>query len=325
MACDKFLTFNNGIKMPALGIGTWQAPENEVEDALNLALEAGYRHIDCAPVYMNEKVIGRVLKSWIDAGKLTREELFITTKLPPPALKAEMVESLLTKSLEDLQLSFVDLYLIHTPFGVFFDPSKGEFLKDEGGVAIDPSTDHVAIWKSMEAVLEKGLTRSIGVSNFNKKQIQRILDNCKVPPANLQIEHHVYLQQKDLIDFCKAKGIAVTAYAPLGSKGVANLNKAAGIERQLPDLMDIEEVKTIAAAHGKTPAQILLRWIIERGLSAIPKSTNPQRLKQNLDIFDFSLTPAEVERINALDANIRVCDFSFFKGVERHPEFPFAN
>lgn len=324
MACDKFLTFNNGIKMPALGIGTWQAPENEVEDALNLALEAGYRHIDCAPVYMNEKVIGRVLKSWIDAGKLTREELFITTKLPPPALKAEMVESLLTKSLEDLQLSYVDLYLIHTPFGVIFDPAKGEFLKDEGGVAIDASTDHLAIWKSMEAVLEKGLTKSIGVSNFNSKQIQRILDNCKIPPANLQIEHHVYLQQKDLIEFCKAKGITVTAYAPLGSKGIATLNKAAGLERELPDLMDIEEVKNIAAAHGKTPAQILLRWIIERGLSAIPKSTNPQRLKQNLDIFDFSLTPAEVERMNALDANIRVCDFSFFKGVERHPEFPFA-
>ncbi|XP_055852139.1 aldo-keto reductase family 1 member A1 [Episyrphus balteatus] len=325
MVCDKFLTFNNGVKMPALGIGTWQAPEKEVEEALNLALEAGYRHIDCAPVYLNEGVIGRVLKSWIDSGKITREELFITTKLPPPALIPEAVETVLKKSLADLQLEYVDLYLIHVPFGIKFDEAKGEFIKDDGGVVPDMTTDHVAVWKSMEAVLEKGLTKSIGVSNFNMKQIQRILDNCSVQPANLQIEHHVYLQQKDLINFCKAKGITVTAYAPLGSKGIATLNKAAGVDRQLPDLMDIEEVKSIAAAHGKTPAQILLRWIIERGLSAIPKSTNPERLKQNLNIFDFKLSAEEVEKLNALDANIRVCDFAFFKGVERHPEFPFAS
>lgn len=325
MAGNKFLTFNNGIKMPAIGIGTWQAPEKEVEEALNLALEAGYRHIDCAPVYLNEPVIGRVLSSWIDSGKLKREDLFITTKLPPPALKAEVVERVLKKSLEDLQLSYVDLYLVHVPFGVMFDHAKGEFMQDEGGVVIDVTTDHLAIWKSMEAVLEKGLTKSIGVSNFNVKQIQRILDNCSVPPANLQIEHHVYLQQKELIDFCKEKGITVTAYAPLGSRGIANINKAAGVNRELPDLMDIELVKQIAADHGKTPAQVLLRWIIERGLSAIPKSTNPERLKQNLDVFDFSLSEEEVEKMNALDANIRVCDFAFFKGVERHPEFPFAS
>ncbi|XP_055909029.1 aldose reductase-related protein 2 [Eupeodes corollae] len=325
MACDKFLTLNNGIKMPALGIGTWQAPENEVEEALNLALEAGYRHIDCAPVYLNEKVIGRVLKSWIDSGKLTREELFITTKLPPPALKAEVVEHVLKNSLADLQLSYVDLYLVHVPFGIMFDAAKSEFVRDENGVVMDLTTDHLAIWKSMEAVLEKGLTKSIGLSNFNKNQIQRILDNCKVPPANLQIEHHVYLQQKDLIEFCKSNGITVTAYAPLGSKGIANINKAAGVDRELPDLMDIEEVKDIASAHDKTPAQVLLRWIIERGISAIPKSTNPGRLRQNLDIFDFSLSEEELDKLNALDSNIRVCDFSFFKGIERHPEFPFTS
>jgi len=243
--------------------------------------------------------------------------------LPPPALKAEVVETVLKKSLEDLQLSYVDLYLVHVPFGILFNEAIGEFLKDEDGVVVDMTTDHLAIWKSMEAVLEKGLTKAIGVSNFNQRQIQRILDNCHIPPANLQIEHHVYLQQKQLIDFCKKQNITVTAYAPLGSRGIANINKAAGVDRQLPDLMDIEEVKNIAAAHGKTPAQVLLRWIIENGLSAIPKSTNPERLKQNLNIFDFSLSAEEMDKLNALDANIRVCDFAFFRGVQKHPEFPF--
>lgn len=130
----------------------------------------------------------------------------------------------------------------------------------------------------------------------------------------IKVEHHVYLQQPELIDFCKNEGITVTAYSPLGSKGISNLNKMAGIERELPDLMDIPEVKEIAKAHGKTPAQVLLRWIIDCGLSAIPKSTNPERLKQNLDIFDFQLTDEEIEKMKSLDANVRICDFKFFPG-----------
>ncbi|XP_075148228.1 aldo-keto reductase family 1 member A1-like [Haematobia irritans] len=322
MVCDKYLTFNNGLKMPALGIGTWQAPENEVEEALNLALEAGYRHIDAAPVYMNEKAIGRVLKQWLDSGRIKREDLFITTKLPPPANIPECVEPTLRNSLADLQLDYVDMFLIHVPFGVHLE--NGEFKRNENGeIVINTSTDHIAVWKKMEEICEKGLTKSIGVSNFNQRQVERLLNNCKIRPANLQIEHHVYLQQRQLIDFCKKEGIIVTAYSPLGSKGISNLNKSAGVERELPDLMEIPEVKEIAKAHGKTPAQVLLRWIIDSGLSAIPKSTNAERLKQNLNIFDFKLSPVEIERMNALDANIRVCDFKFFPGVEKHPEFPF--
>lgn len=124
----------------------------------------------------------------------------------------------------------------------------------------------------------------------------------------------MYLQQPELIEFCKKEGITVTAYSPLGSKGIATLNKMAGVERELPDLMDIPAVKEIAESHGKTPAQVLLRWILDCGLSAIPKSTNAERLKQNLDIFDFNLTTEEMEKMNALDANIRICDFKFFPG-----------
>ncbi|XP_013118553.1 1,5-anhydro-D-fructose reductase [Stomoxys calcitrans] len=320
--CDKFLTFNNDVIMPAFGIGTWMAPDEEIESALNTALEAGYRHIDTAPIYMNEKAIGRVLKEWLDSGRLKREELFITTKLPPPANIPDYVEPTLRNSLDDLQLDYVDLYLIHVPFGVQVE--NGDFKRDENGlVVVEPNTDHLAVWKKMELIYDLGLAKAIGVSNFTARQIQRILKNCKVRPANLQIEHHVYLQQPDLVNFCKREAITVTAYSPLGSKGIAGLNKMVGIERELPDLMEIPEVKEIAEAHGKTPAQVLLRWIIDCGLSAIPKSTNPERIKENLDIFDFQLNEEEIEKLKGLDANIRVCDFKFFPGVERHPEFPF--
>ncbi|EDV90673.1 1,5-anhydro-D-fructose reductase [Drosophila grimshawi] len=325
MACTKFLTLNNGEKMPVIGIGTWQASDEEIETAVDLALEAGYRHIDTAPVYGNEKAIGRVLKRWLDEGKVKREDLYIVTKLPPIANRPHEVEPTIRASLSDLQLDYVDMYLIHTPFTVFIN-EDGSFQFDaEGRVKVDKSTNHIATWAEMEKLVESGLAKSIGVSNFSKEQVARLLNNCKIRPANNQIEHHVYLQQRDLVDYCKAENVAITAYSPLGSKGIAKFNEAAGLVRELPDLMDIEEVKEIATAHGKTPAQVLLRWIIDNDLVAIPKSTNAVRLKQNLDVFDFELSAEEVEKLSAMDKNIRICDFSFFRGVEQHPEFTFKN
>lgn len=143
---NNYLTTENGFKMPVLGIGTWRAPDDEVETAINEALEAGYRHIDCAPVYMNEHVIGKVLKSWFDAGKLTREDLFITTKLPPNGNRAATVEKYLKRSLEALQLDYIDLYLIHVPFAV--PDTDGQFLAGEdGNLLLDTETSHVKTWK----------------------------------------------------------------------------------------------------------------------------------------------------------------------------------
>lgn len=166
----------------------------------------------------------------------------------------------------------------------------------------------------MEALVKKGLAKTIGVSNFNLQQMERMLKGSKIPPANLQIEHHIYLQQPKLVQFCLKNNVTVTAYAPLGSKGVAELNKKAGVERQLPDLMDVPLVKEIAQRHKKTPAQVLLRFILDEGLCAIPKSTNANRLRQNLDVFDFSLNEQEMKGLKALDADVRICDFKFFKG-----------
>jgi len=323
MANVEFYTFNNGIKMPAIGYGTWRAPDEEIERALNLALDAGYRHIDCAPVYLNEKAVGKVLKEWIDAGKVKREDLFITTKLPDHGNRPESVEKNLKKSLADLNLAYIDLYLIHVPFG-FPESTDGQPLREPNGdLVLDLATDHVAVWKKFEEFVGAGLIKSIGISNFNKRQVQRILDNATIKPVSLQVELHVYFQQNELVDFCKANNIIVTAYSPLGSKGIADLYKQSGKERDIPELLDIPEVKSIATRLGKTPAQILLKWIVKRGVAAIPKSTNANRLQQNLSIFDFDLTDGDMETMKGLNRDIRICTFDFFQGVEKHPEFPF--
>ncbi|KAH8414393.1 hypothetical protein KR215_004901 [Drosophila sulfurigaster] len=325
MASNQFLTLNSGHKMPIIGLGTWQASDEEVEAAIDVALEAGYRHIDTAPIYRNEKAIGRVLKRWLDAGKVKREELFIVTKLPPTANRASDVAATIKKSLADLQLDYVDIYLIHTPISVLTNEDGSIKLDSDGIMEPDLTSDITTTWTEMEKVVARGQAKSIGVSNFDQEQLERVLRIAKIRPATNQIEHHVYLQQRDLVDFCKAQGIVVTAYSPLGSKGIAKYNAVVGLVRDLPDLMDIPDVKQIAAAHGKTPAQVLLRWIIDRDIVVIPKSTNPERLKQNLDVFDFKLTAEESAKLSTLDQNFRVCDFSLLRGCERHPEFRFKN
>lgn len=183
---------------------------------------------------MNEPAVGRVLRRWLDSGRLTRDELFVCTKLPLTNNRAADVENSLRASLNDLQLDYVDLYLIHTPFGL--PPMSGaDFQRQANGdLVLDTGTDHVAIWRRMEDMVAARLCRSIGVSNFNRQQLQRLLDACSgaghIRPASLQIECHIYLQQHELVDFCRANGVAVTAYSPLGSKGIEALNKMAGIE-----------------------------------------------------------------------------------------------
>ncbi|XP_060648701.1 1,5-anhydro-D-fructose reductase-like [Drosophila nasuta] len=320
-----FLTLNDGNKMPVIGIGTWQASDEEVETAIDAALEAGYRHIDTAPRYRNEKAIGQVLKRWLDSGRVKREELFIVTKLPLNANAPSDVEPIIRKSLADLQLDYVDMFLIHSPFTLIASEDGG-VKKDEQGLMIpDLRTNHAATWVEMEKLVPNGLARSIGISNFDQEQVGRLLKTAKIRPATNQIEHHVYLQQRELVDFCKAEGVAITAYSPLGSKGLAKLNASVGIARDLPDLMDIPVVKEIAAAHGKTPAQVLLRWVIDTGVIAIPKSSSPERLRQNFDIFDFKLTEEEIAKLLKLDQNFRICDMALLRGVERHPEFRFKN
>ncbi|CAH0551390.1 unnamed protein product [Brassicogethes aeneus] len=320
-----FVKLSDNHNIPVIGYGTWQATDAELENAVDSALEAGYRHIDTATVYDNEKVIGKVLNRWLTAGKLNRSDLFIVTKLPPSGMRAEHVEHFIKRSLKDLQLDYLDLYLIHVPFGFNY---KGEDLHPhsaDGNIDLDLTTDHISVWKKMEEMKQKNLTKSIGVSNFNMSQVQRILDNCKIPPSNLQIECNAYNQQKEMVEFCKKNDIVVTAYSPLGSPGLGKFLSQFGVNQTIPDILNNPVVVEIAKNHNKKAAQVLLKHADQRGLVTIPKSTNPERLRQNIDIFDFTLTEEEMSKLNALDKKARILDFSAFKGVKVHPEYPFKD
>lgn len=187
---------------------------------------------------------------------------------------------------------------------------------------IDPATNLTEVWAKMEEQVEKGRTKAIGLSNFNAKQISRVLERNKIPIASLQVEFHVYFQQKELVKFCKKNNIAMTAYSPLGSRGLV---KAMGATAQHPDLLNNPVVLELSAKYGKLPAQILLKHTVQKGIAVIPKSTNSRRLAENINIFGWSLENEDMEKLCALDCGERgrICDFGFLKGIEKHPEFPF--
>ncbi|XP_072754621.1 1,5-anhydro-D-fructose reductase [Anoplolepis gracilipes] len=322
MTSNSSVLLSTGQSMPILGFGTWNATGEELEVALDAALTAGYRHIDTATVYENEVVIGNVLKKWIDSGKVKRSDLFIVTKLPPGGNRASGVEKWLKKSLDNLQLSYVDLYLVHAPFA--FEDVIGELnpFNQKGEIRIDVNTDHLQIWSAMEKQVLEKRCKAIGLSNFNIGQIKRILDFAKLPVANLQIELHVYLQQKELVKFCRKNNISITAYSPLGTRGFVKMIGKADV---VPNLLENPTVLEIAEKYKKTPAQIVLKHIIQKGIIAIPKSSTPTRIKENIQLFDWELQVEDVDKLNTLDMgeSARVCNFAFLPGIEKHPEFPF--
>ncbi|XP_063931790.1 aldo-keto reductase family 1 member A1-like [Zophobas morio] len=282
MAAKISLTLPSGQKMPALGLGTWEATnDNEIETALNTALQLGYRHIDTAAAYENENAIGRVLKQWISSGKLKREDLFITTKLPTVGVHPDRVEIFIKKSLQNLQLNYVDLYLIHFPVGCKFkEGSVHPYANENGETVFEPQTDHVAIWKKMEEQVDAGRAKNIGLSNYNITQISTVLKSARIKPANLQVELHAYLQQRELVDFCKKNGIAVVAYCPVANPGYNKFLVRLGQQPiQLPNLLGDPEVAKIAQKHSKSPAQIALRFLVQIGVAPIPKSVTPKRIE----------------------------------------------
>lgn len=328
MASNKeHLILSNGVLMPKIGLGTWQATDPiEIKDALEEALKVGYRHLDTAFVYQNEVMIGKVLERWFLKGAIKREDLFVTTKLPMQGVHPARVEQFLDKSLKNLHLDYVDLYLVHFPVCVKYT-ENGTYPFNEQGELETETTDLVAVWKKMEELLDTGKVRSIGVSNFNISQLERLIKNCKIKPANLQIENHVYLQSNDLIDFCHKNGISVVAYSPLGSPSYNKVCEKFGIQKNddLPNVLGDETVISLSKKHNKSPAQILLRFLIERHLAVIPKSTNPLRIKENFDIFDFKLDDEDMAKLRSLDKGekARVCNAQMLKGISQHPEYPF--
>jgi len=325
MALQTFLTLPSGQKMPALGLGTCDArDEDELAIALDAALEDGYRHIDTAFFYENEAIIGKVLKKWLEAGKIKRNDLFITTKLPSIGVHPDRVELFIKKSLANLQLDYVDLYLVHTPIGFKYEegvvrPTK---LVPEG------KTDHAGVWKKMEEQVDAGRAKNIGLSNYNISQIETVLKTARIKPANLQVELNVFLQQRQLVDFCHKHGITVVAYCPLGSPNFnSRLTTRYGQKaKQLPNILGNPVIGKIAKKHSKTPAQVALKYLLQIGLSTVPKSVTPKRIKENIEIFDFDISDEDMKDLTGLEVgeSARIVDLYKAWGFSDHPDYPYV-
>ena len=292
------ISFENGDEMPMLGLGTWKSAPGETHEAVTTAVEVGYQHIDCAPIYKNEAEAGEALTESFDADVADRDDVWITSKLWNNAHDPKHVRPALEQTLEDLQLDALDLYLMHWPValkpGVDFPESPDDFVSLEEV----PLTE---TWAAMEALKDDGLVHHIGVSNFSVPNLQMILDEGEVRPEMNQVEMHPYLPQPDLVSFAEAQNIPITAYSPLGSGDRPDAMKA----DDEPTLMQNPVINEIAEAHGVSPAQVLLQWGLSRGTAVIPKSTTPAHIEDNLAAADLELSAEERDTIDALDQNYR--------------------
>ena len=296
---------NNGNSVPVLGLGTWESEKNLVGSAVKFAIaQAGYRHIDCASIYGNEKEIGEVLTNVVNTA-VKREELFITSKLWNTDHRPEHVEEACKKTLWDLRLEYLDLYLMH--WGIAFRHRGDSEQFDEHGKIITDAVSIQETWQAMEDLVKKGLVRSIGVSNFTTTMLLDLFTYAKVKPTMNQIELHPYNTQTELVDFCKYKHVAVTAYSPLGRQGVKTVKG--------PKLFDEPIIKAVAEKHKRTPAQVLLNWAINRGTIAIPKSVIPEQIAENIEVFDFELVDEEKAEINSLNRNHRFVNPAAWWGI----------
>jgi len=312
-------------KMPEVGLGLWKIAPEDVAQAVYDAISIGYRHLDSACDYGNEKQVGEGIKRAIDDGLCTREDLWVTSKLWNTYHAKEHVKPALEKTLGDLGLDYLDLYLVHFPIAQEFVPFETryppEWFLDPN--AADPKMSLAKVplyetWHAMEACVDAGLTKQIGVCNYNSALLQDLMNYANKAPFALQIESHPYLTQEKLIKLAKNYGLEVTAFSPLGALSYLELDMAS----QNESVLEQDVVKKAAERTGKTPAQVVLRWNVQRGCSIIPKSSKLHRLKENLALFDFSLTEDEMQAISALNANKRFNDPGHFCQVAFNTHCP---
>lgn len=298
------LKLNNGLEIPSIGLGTWKSKPGEVRDAVATALRAGYRHIDCAWIYGNEREVGEGLREVFEEGTLSREEVWITSKLWNDRHAPEDVGPALQESLDNLGLEYLDLYLIHWPVahrrGTVLPKTADEQLSlDERPLA--------ETWKAMEELVDERRCRSIGVSNLSRKKLEGLLPATRIRPAMNQVELHPYLQQPDLVEYCKKENILLTAYSPLGSRDRASAMKG----DDEPVLLEDPVVNAIAERHG-SPARVLIAWALARGTVVIPKSVNRERIRHNLTAAEVALSEEEMNQLAKLDRARRYVTGAFW-------------
>lgn len=303
---------SDGKEVPIIGLGTWKSKPGQVRDAVKVAIDASYRHIDCALAYQNETEVGEAIAEKIADKTIKRENIFVTSKLWNTYHRKEKVIECCKRSLKDLNLEYLDLYLIHWP--IAYKEGSELFPKNDKGEMLTENIDFTETWKGMEECQEKGLVKSIGLSNFNSEQIKKVLNICKIKPVMLQVECHPYLNQNKLIEFCKSHDIAFTAYSPLGSPD------RPWVKPDEPSLMEDPRIKKLCEKYNKSPAQILLRFNVQRGIIVIPKSVTEERIRNNFEIFDFELTTEEISEISAFKETCRFCHLNWLKN---DPNFPF--
>uniref|UniRef100_A0A673KN73 alcohol dehydrogenase (NADP(+)) n=1 Tax=Sinocyclocheilus rhinocerous TaxID=307959 RepID=A0A673KN73_9TELE len=319
------ITLSTGQQMPAVGLGTWKSAQGQVKQAVLAALDCDYRHIDCAAAYSNEREVGEALSERLGEGKpLRREDIFVTSKLWNTKHHPDDVEDACKKSLSDLRLSYLDLYLMHWPMAF----ERGDELMPrrlDGTVRYDNNTHYRDTWAAMEKLVDQGLVKAIGLSNFNARQIDDILSIAKHKPVVNQVECHPYLVQTQLVSQCWGRGLAVTAYSPLGSPDRPWVTPGEA------HLLDDPRVVGLATCYNKTPAQVIIRWHIQRGVICIPKSVTPSRIKQNIEVFDFKLTDEDMRVIESFNRNERlIIPTIMIDGQKvwrdaKHPHFPFSD
>ncbi|MDC0308008.1 MAG: aldo/keto reductase [Planctomycetaceae bacterium] len=316
---------NTGDELPSVGLGMWKVDPDIIPNLVQEAVKAGYRHFDNACDYGNELQVGEGLQAAYDAGLCQREDLWLTSKLWNTFHKPEDVREGCVKSLLDLQTDYLDLYLIHFPIALEYVPIEtryppGWFLDPD---ATDPKMHPINVpiretWEAMQELVKDGLVKNIGVCNFNVSLIRDLLSYAEIPPAVLQVELHPHLTQEKLLRFCQEQGIAVTGFSPFGASSYVPIGMATEAESLLGDATIAE----IAKNHDRSPAQILLRWGIQRGTAVIPKTSKVERLAENLSLFDFELSTDDMNTINDLNRHRRYNDPGDFCEAAFNTFFP---